>query len=225
LPVAADITIEADRQRLLEASTAHFGGLDVLVNNAGVGASGHFSDCSDSILRQIMEVNFFAAAELIRLAVPSLANGDEPAIVNVSSMCGRRGIPAWSEYSASKFALVGLTESIRAELKSRYDIDVLLILPGMTASNLNRNLLRSDAKQKLNFAAAMPTADVAEVIWQALRQRRRETVIGWDARWILRVNRWLPWLVDRLLIRKVRKLWATPTESPVRQEQHVLSSR
>ena len=58
-----------------------------------------------------MDVNFFAPAELIRLAIPLLVHGTQPAVVNVASMCGRRAMPAWSEYSASKFALCGLTEA------------------------------------------------------------------------------------------------------------------
>jgi short-subunit dehydrogenase len=215
VPVEADVTVDADRQRLLDVVAGRFDGLDVLINNAGVGASGHFADSSDVILRQVMEVNFFAPAELIRLAVPLLARGDQPAIVNVSSMCGRRGIPAWPEYSASKFALIGLTEAVRAELKTRYNVDVLLIVPGMTASNLNRNLLRSEARQKWDFAAGMPPDSVARVIVDALRHNRRETVIGRDARWILRVNHWFPWLVDRLLIRRVRQLWSTQAEVSV----------
>ena len=109
------------------------GGLDVLINNAGVASFGHFAECTEVILRQVMEVNFFAPAELIRLAVPVLTRGRQPAVVNVASMCGRRGIPAWAEYSASKFALCGLSEALRAELV-RFDVDVLLVLPGVTRS-------------------------------------------------------------------------------------------
>ena len=110
------MTSDADRRRLLDAAVERFGGLDVLINNAGVASFGHFADCTEAILRQVMEVNFFAPAELIRLAIPILTRGRQPAIVNVASMCGRRGMPAWSEYSASKFALCGLTEALRGEL-------------------------------------------------------------------------------------------------------------
>src|SRR5262249_54476698 len=133
LAIPADIASEADREHLLETVAIHFGGLDVLVNNAGVASFGHFATSSEEILRQIMEVNFFAPAELIRSAIPVLVRGKQPAIVNVASMCGRRGLPAWTEYSASKFALCGLTEALRGEL-ARFDIDILLILPGLTKS-------------------------------------------------------------------------------------------
>ncbi len=206
LPLVADVTSEADRRRMLDTVTKRFGRLDVLVNNAGVASFGHFSTSSEEVLRQVMETNFFAVAELMRLAVPVLTQGVEPAIVNVASMCGRRGVPAWPEYSTSKFALCGLTEALRAEY-ARFDIDVLLIVPGLTQTDLRANLLHNTGRMKIDLKEGMTAEQVASAILRSLKTRRRETVVGWEARWILRVNRWLPWLVDRLMIRKVRKLY------------------
>jgi short-subunit dehydrogenase len=206
--VPGDVTLDADRQRLVTAAVERFGGLDVLVNNAGVGSWCHFAENSEEILRRIMEVNFFAPAELIRLAIPLLRKGRQPAIVNVASMCGRRGIPAWSEYSASKFALCGLTESLRGEMV-RFGIDVLLVLPGLTRSELWQHLLRNTGRYQLDVRKGMTPETVASGILRAVRKNRTETVLGWDARWILRVNRFLPRLVDALLARQIRRLYAT----------------
>jgi short-subunit dehydrogenase len=153
-----------------------------------------------------MEVNFFAPAELIRLAAPVLAGGQQPAVVNVASMCGRRGMPAWTEYSASKFALCGLTEALRGEL-ARFGIDVLLVLPGLTRSELGRHLLRNTGRAKIDFDRGMPAEDTARGILRALVRNKTETVLGWDARWMLRAQRFFPRLVDRLLARKVRQLY------------------
>jgi short-subunit dehydrogenase len=203
----ADITVESDRQRLVDAAVDRFGGLDVLINNAGLGSWGHFATSTEDILRQIMEVNFFAPAELIRLAIPHLTRGQEPAIVNVASMCGRRGMPAWSEYSASKFALCGLTEALRGEM-ARFEIDVLLVVPGLTSSDLNRNLLRSEGRFKIDFSKAMKPEDVAAGIVNTLRKNRTETVLGRDAKWMLRFNRFFPRLVNFLLARRVKQLYA-----------------
>jgi short-subunit dehydrogenase len=205
--IAADIASEADRQRLMQSAVAKWGGLDVLINNAGVASFGHFADSSEAILRQIMEVNFFAAAELIRLAIPHLRNGQQPAVVNISSMCGRRGLPAWPEYSASKFALCGLTEALRGEM-ARFDIDVLLVLPGMTNTGLSGHLLRNEGKMKLDFSKGMEPKAVAQAVLAGLAKNRTEIVLGREARWMLRVNRFFPRLVDRLLARKVVQLYA-----------------
>ncbi len=207
LSVPGDVTQEADRERALNRVVEEWGGLDVLVNNAGIASHGHFADSSEAILRQVMEVNFFAPAELIRRAAPILMRGRQPAIVNIASMCGRRGMPAWTEYSASKFALCGLTEAFRGEM-ARFDIDVLLVVPGLTATELGSHMLRSEGRLKIDFAGGMPPADVARSILKAIRRNRTETVLGREARWMLRVNRFLPGLVDRLLARKVMQLYA-----------------
>lgn len=207
--IAADITRDDDRRRLLEAALSRLGGLDVLINNAGVGSFGHFSSSSEQILRQVMELNFFAPAELIRLAVPHLQHGQQPAIVNIASMCGRLGMPAWSEYSASKFALCGLTEALRGELV-RYDVDILLVCPGLTQTELSNHMLRNEGRMKIEFTRGLAAQDVARAIVDVLRRNRMETVLGTDARWFLRINRFFPRLVSYLIARKVRKLYANP---------------
>jgi len=209
IAVPGDVTQDPDRRRMLEAAASKFGGLDVLINNAGIASWAHFADSTEAILREIMEVNFFAPAELIRLAIPHLVEGHEPAVVNVASMCGRRGMPAWSEYSASKFALCGLTEALRGEL-ARFDIDILLIVPGLTRSDLSRHMLKSEGRLKIDFTRGMPPADVAAAIIRSLRKNKTETVLGRDARWMLRVHKFCPRLLDWLIARKVRKLYETP---------------
>jgi short-subunit dehydrogenase len=205
--VPTDITRDEDRRRVLDVAVQRFGGLDVLINNAGVASFAHFAECTEAILRQIMEVNFFAPTELIRLAVPHLIQGQQPAIVNVASMCGRRGMPAWSEYSASKFALFGITEALRAEF-ARFDIDVLVILPGLTASNLHRTMLQNTGRMRIEFDRGMPPEKVAAGILKALRKNRAETVLGGEARWLLRFHRFFPRLLDWLIARRVRRLYA-----------------
>jgi short-subunit dehydrogenase len=205
--IPADVTREEDRRRVLEQALTHLGGLDVLINNAGVASWAHFADSSEAVLRQIMEVNFFAPAELIRLAIPILVRGNQPAVVNVASMCGRRAMPAWSEYSASKYALCGLTEALRGEL-SRFDIDVLLIVPGLTRSDFSKHLLLAQGRMKIDFDRGMPPERVAAGIVAGLRRNTTEKVIGGDARWLLLFNKFFPRLTDWLLGRKVKKLYS-----------------
>jgi short-subunit dehydrogenase len=172
-----------------------------------VGSFGHFAGSSEEVLRQVMEVNFFAPAELIRQFAPVLAQGRQPAIVNVGSTCSRRGLPAWPEYSASKFALAGLTEALRGEM-ARFDIDVLFIVPGLTRSDLPRHLLRNAGRMKIEFDQGMAPEQVAASIIRALEKNRVETVVGRDARWLLRFHRLFPRLLNYLIARRVRQLYA-----------------
>jgi len=205
--IPADITNEADRERLLEAARERLGGLDVLVNNAGIAAWGHFATSDENVLRQIMEVNFFAPVELIRKAAPILERGLQPVVINVASMCGRRGLPAWPEYSASKFALCGISEALRGEL-CRYDIDLMLIVPGLTRTNLQKQMLRCEGKYQIDYDKGMPPEKVAAAILSAIRSGGFETVVGSDARWFLRFNRFFPRWLDRLIGRRIQKLYA-----------------
>ncbi len=208
IPVEADVTVEEDRQKLLQMAQDKLGGLDVLINNAGIASWAHFSESTEEILREIMEVNFFAPVELIRQAVPLLTEGKEPAIVNVSSMCGRKAMPAWSEYSASKHALCGITEAFRGEM-ARFDIEVLLIIPGLPHTGLHSNLLKSEGRAKIDFDSGMPPETVAKAIVKAIEKNRTETVVGGDARWMLWMSKLFPRFVNRMIANRVRKLYAT----------------
>jgi NAD(P)-dependent dehydrogenase (short-subunit alcohol dehydrogenase family) len=207
LAVPTDVTVPEQRQHLVDETVAAFGGLDVLVNNAGVGSWGHFATSTEEIVRRVMEVNFFAPVELTRLAMPHLMKGVEPCVVNVTSMCGRKGMPAWPEYSASKFALVGMSEAWRGEF-ARFDVEVITVVPGMTDSGFQNNWLRTDGKADLRFDAGMTPADVAAGIVDAIRRDRREVVLGSEARRLLRFNRYFPRLTNWLIARKVKKLYA-----------------
>ncbi|HVK16743.1 MAG TPA: SDR family NAD(P)-dependent oxidoreductase [Fimbriiglobus sp.] len=195
----ADLTDAAAREGLVRDVVARFGGLDVLVNSAGVASFGEFATSSEDILRRVMEVNFFAAAEMIRLAQPHLLRsatngppGWRPAIVNVASICGRCGIPSLPEHCGSKHALVGLTEALRGEF-TRYDIDVLLVLPGVVRSDdLNRHLLRNEGKIYLNFEGAQRPEEVGESVVWSLVKNRTETAVGFVSWWVWFGKRFFP---------------------------------
>lgn len=206
IAVPTDITIPDHRERLIQTAVSKFGGLDLLVNVAGVGAWGHFATSTEAINRTVMEVNFFAPVELIRLAVPHLTGGRDPAICNLTSMCARAGMPAWPEYSASKFALIGMTEALRGEM-ARYDIDVITIVPGLTKSDLNRHLLRSEGKADIPYENGMSPEYVAIRTVDAIRTSRRELVLGSEAKKILLLKRFAPRLLNRLVARKVSRLY------------------
>lgn len=205
--IAADITKTEDRERIIRETVATFGGLDGLINVAGIGAWGHFATSTEAINRQILETNFFAPMELIRLAVPELSKGVQPIIVNLTSMTARRGMPAWPEYSASKFALVGLTESLRGEME-RYGISTLTVVPGLTKTNLQTKMLRSEGRVKIPYDTGMEPEYVAERIVEAMQRGSTEIVLGGEAKKILFLNKWTPRLLNRLIAKRVTKEYA-----------------
>jgi short-subunit dehydrogenase len=204
--VHADITKSEDREAIAGAALRHFGGVDVLVNNAGIGATGHFAEVSPERLRKIMEVNFFAVVETTRQFLPLLRLGTTPAILNISSIAGKRGIPARSEYSASKFAVQGFSEALRAEL-AKDGIDVLLVCPGLTQTNFSQNMLEQKAALQLDHMRGMTAEAVAEATLRALERGRNEVSLSLNGLLIVLVNRLFPRLADRFARRKVYNLF------------------
>jgi short-subunit dehydrogenase len=204
--VQADVTSSDDRQRLVAAAWQHFGGLDVLVNNAGIGATGHFAEASPERLRAIMEVNFFGLTETTRVFLPLLKQGHTPAIVNISSIAGKRGIPARSEYSASKFAVQGFSEALRAEL-AKDGIDVLVVCPGLTQTNFSKNMLEQKARVQMDHLRGMTPEEVARATLRALERGTAEVCLSLAGRLLVLVSRFLPRLADRIARRKVLALF------------------
>jgi short-subunit dehydrogenase len=222
-PVAADVTSPADRQRMVEAAVGFFGGLDILVNNAGIGATGHFAECGPDRLRKIMEVNFFGLTETTRVFLPLLKRGNRPAIVNISSIAGKRGIPARSEYSASKFAVQGLSEALRAEL-AKDGIDVLVISPGLTQTNFSQNMIEQKALMQLDHLRGMTAEKVAAITLKAIARGKNETCLTLQGKLIVLVSRFFPRLADRIARRKVRALFAEEIAARQQPQQEAMAA-
>jgi short-subunit dehydrogenase len=204
--IRADVTCPEDRQSMVQAALRHFGGADILVNNAGVGATGHFAEVGPERLRKIMEVNFFGLTETTRLFIPLLKKGIRPAIVNISSIAGKRGIPARSEYSASKFAVQGFSEALRAEMV-RFGIDVLVICPGLTQTNFSKNMLEQKARLQLDHMRGMTAEEAAGAILQSIERGRNEVCLTFQGKLMVLVSRFFPRLADRIAAKRVRALF------------------
>ena len=200
--VTGDITDPATRRRAIDAAQSKLGGLDILVNNAGVGAMGLFEDANPERVRRVMETNFFSLVEMTRLALPLLKQGVNPIVVNVSSILGHRGAPYNSEYCASKFAVQGFSESIRAEF-TRLGIDVLVVSPGTTETEFFDRAI--DCTGKPNWPRHKPVgaAEVARQTVRAIRLGRHEIIPYRWGRVLCRLNRLSPRLVDKLMAKYV----------------------
>jgi short-subunit dehydrogenase len=197
--VVGDITDHAVRRAAIDMAMHHWWGLDIVINNAGIGARGRFIEASPDRLRKIMEVNFFAPVELIRSALPQLQQGRKPIVVNIGSILGHRGIPRHTDYCASKFALRGLSESLRAEL-APLGIDVLLVSPGRTETSFVDHSLARESAAWDNEPAVTP-AYVARKIARAIECGRHEIVVNYRGQLLVWLNRLSPRLVDRILAR------------------------
>ena len=127
----------------------------MLISNAGIGAMGRFDDADDDRMRKVFDVNFFAIAELTRLALPKLKLGNDALIVNMSSILAHRAAPLKSEYCASKFALHGFSDSIRAEL-AKDNVSLLLVSPSTTDSEFFDSAIEDQTGKNWKKRGSMP---------------------------------------------------------------------
>ena len=198
--IVGDVTDPALRMRAVDEVRDQLGGLDVLVNNAGISAHGRFSASTAETLRAIMEVNFFAAVELTRLTLPLLAAARDGVVVNIGSILGHRGLPHNNEYCASKFALRGWSEAVRAEF-DKVGIGMLMVSPGTTETEFFDHLIARAGSTPWRKQRGIPPEKVARQIVQALERRKHESYPNWRGRLLVLLNRVCPGLVSRAMRR------------------------
>jgi NAD(P)-dependent dehydrogenase (short-subunit alcohol dehydrogenase family) len=202
-----DVTDEKSVKDAIRQITDENSRIDVLVNNAGYGVMGSVEDLSLEEFKSQFETNFFGVIRVTKEVIPIMRNQGSGNIINVSSVGGRIGLPINSAYISSKFALEGLSESMRYELQ-QFGIDVILIEPGVVKTNFFENVViknnnntnttnssktspYSQLTQKLfegfvpmlNSSSSSVSSDVAEVIYQAIESNNREVryPVGKDA--------------------------------------------
>ncbi|WP_234052772.1 MULTISPECIES: SDR family NAD(P)-dependent oxidoreductase [unclassified Xanthobacter] len=197
LLIPADITCAADRARIAASLDAEWGGLDVLVNNAGVVEGGPVEQVGDAALDTLFHTNVTAPIALTRELAPLLAAARPARVVNVGSMFGDIAYPGFAAYSASKFALRGFSSALRREWKG-LGIGVTYAAPRAT---------RTDAASAFDglIAATGMTLDaperVAAGIWRAVERERDEAYPPGAERLFVLVQRLAPKLIDRALSR------------------------
>ncbi|MDG2219958.1 MAG: SDR family NAD(P)-dependent oxidoreductase [Rubripirellula sp.] len=197
--VVGDITEAKVRQQIVQVATQIRGGaVDLLVNNAGSGAIGSFAAAKEERLRKIMEVNFFAPVELTRGLLPALAKGRSPVICNISSVLGHRAVPNKSEYCASKFAIHGWSDALRAEL-SQQGIQVTLVSPSTTRSDFFDSLIDTDPNQTSSSFGSWSPEQVADAAISAIEKRKDEVICSLPGKLLVWADRFCPPLMNRLL--------------------------
>jgi short-subunit dehydrogenase len=198
--LAGDLTDPQFRRALIGMVGQRWGRLDVLINNAGIGAMGRFADSNPEILREIMEVNFFAPVELVRLALPLLQVGTQPLIVNMGSVLGHRAVPLKSEYCASKFALHGWSDALRAELFAA-GISVTMISPSTTDSDFFSHAIQDTTEKDWKASGASSVERVAAATIRAISRGSHDVVLTLGGKALVLLDRLAPTLADHAVQR------------------------
>ena len=212
--VKCDVTKESDCKNLIDKTLERFGQIDILVNNAGISMRALFVDLDLSVVKQVMDVNFWGAVYCTKYALPHILKR-QGSIVGVISVSGYKGLPARTGYSASKFALYGFLETLHIEhLKD--NLHIMIFAPGFTASNIREQALVADGsrqgKTPRDESKMMSAEKCAKCMLRGIRKRKVEMVLTPTGKTLVLVNKIFPRLVDWLEYRAMKK----EPDSPLR---------
>ncbi|MEK7729977.1 MAG: SDR family oxidoreductase [candidate division KSB1 bacterium] len=204
---ACDVREEHACHAAIQTVKVHFGGIDVLINNAGITQRSAFAQTESDVFRRVMNVNFFGALYCTQAALPALMQSQGTIIV-MSSIAGFSPLFGRSGYSASKYALHGLFESLRTEVRDS-GVHVMMVCPGFTATGIEKNALGGDgqpATQPRSTTGRIATPEeVAEAIYRAACKRKRLLVLSRVGKLAYWVSRFMPALYERVMRNRLRQ--------------------
>ena len=214
LLIETDVRDEAGCAALVERVVSAWGGIDVLINNAGISMRALFRDASLSVLREVMDINFWGTVQCTKYALPHILQS-KGVITGVSSIAGYRGLPGRTGYSASKFALQGFLEALRTELLHS-GAHVMWVSPGFTASNI-RNVARAadgsvQGETPLDEGGLMSAEACAVRILDAILARKRTVIMTGQGKLTVWLNKLFPAFTDGQVYKHFKKESGSPLQ-------------
>jgi len=202
LPVKTDVTAEEDCKNLIDKAIEKFGTIHILINNAGISMRAAFEDVELSVLKKLMDVNYWGTVYCTKFALPYILN-EKGSIVGVISTGGYIGLPGRTGYSASKFAVRGFLDTVRIEYL-RAGLHVLVAAPGFTASEIRKTALTKNGIQQgetpRNESKMMSAERCASIMFRAIKRRRRKMIISfWDGKFVVLIHKLWAWLIDQVI--------------------------
>lgn len=212
LAVRTDVTSETDCENLIKKAVDTYGKIDILVNNAGISMRAILDDVEMSVLKRVMDVNFWGTVYCTKYALPHIQQ-TKGVIVAISSIGGFHGLPGRTAYSASKFAIHGFMESVRNE-NFKKGVHVLILAASFTASNIRRNALdahgKPQGKTPLDEAKTDSPERVAKNLIRSIRKKKRTRIMSVEGQLMVLFQRIVPLLTDLVIYNKFAKEPGSP---------------
>ena len=199
--IVADVSSYNDCKNFIDSTIQFYGGIDILINNAGVSMRALVKDLEVEVIEKVMDINFKGTLYCTKLALDSIIER-KGSIVGVSSIAGYRGLPGRSGYSASKYAVTGFLEALRTEMLDS-DVNVMWVCPGFTTSNIRKAALNkkgsAQGESPMNEGKMMSSLKCAEYILEAIEKRKRTLVLTFKGKQTVFMNRFFPSITDKLV--------------------------
>lgn len=204
---SVDVSKEEECQSFIENTISKFGTVHVLINNAGISMRALFEDLELSVLKNLMDINFWGTVYCTHYALKEIIK-NKGTIVGISSVAGFRGLPGRTGYSASKFAMQGFLETLRTELLYK-GVNVMWVAPGFTSSNIRNTALAADGSSQketpLDESKLMSAEKCASIIWKGVHKRKRTIVMTFIGKLTVLLNKIFPKLSDKLVFNHFTK--------------------
>lgn len=205
--VQTDVSREEECRNLVNATVAKFGRIDVLINNAGISMRAIFSETDVSVIRKLMDINFWGTVYCTKFALPHLIKSGG-SVVGVSSIAGFKGLPGRTGYSASKFAMQGFLETLRIE-NLKTGLHVMIACPGFTASNIRKTALAADGSQQgespRDEGGMMSAEEVARRIADGIVSRKKVLIMTMQGKMTVLLNKFFPTFMDKMVYNHMAK--------------------
>jgi len=198
--VVTDVSKGPQVEKLVNATFEKFGRIDVMVNNAGSGLFGRVHELSEADVRDLFEVNFYGVFHGCQAVAPVMIRRRSGHIFNVSSVIGKRGTPFHGAYCATKFAVCGLTDSLRVELRP-YGVRVTSVCPALTASEFfDHSRMEPRAHSKYEADSKMMSASaVGRKIAATVGKSKPELVFSLGGKFLVALSAIWPRAADRIM--------------------------
>ena len=200
IAVETNVVNEDECKNLVQKTVDTYKQIDILVNNAGISMRAMFKDLDLSVIKNLMDVNFWGTVYCTKYALPYLLEA-KGSVVGVISIAGFKGLPARTGYSASKFAIYGFLDTLRVE-HLHDGLHVMVFAPGFTASNIRFTALTADGSAQgetpRDEGKMMSAEEVAKRLLKGIRKRKAQVVLTPIGHLTVWLNKFFPRLVDRL---------------------------
>lgn len=207
LSVNVDAASENGAIQVAKQTLEKFGGINVLICNAGISMRALFEDLDLKVFTKVMDINFMGSVYYVKHVLPHILKS-KGSIIGISSINGHRGTPARTAYTASKYAMEGFFEALRTEVMHR-GVHVMSVSPGFTGTNIRNTALTSDGQvqgESPRDEQKMMTSDeVAKIVYKGQQKKKRDIVLTTQGKLAVFLNKWIPGTMDKIVYNVMAK--------------------
>lgn len=204
---SVDVSDELACAEFLQTVIMKWGGVDILINNAGMSMRAMFKEVDLKVLKSLMDINFWGTVYMTKYAMESIV-ARKGSITGISSIAGYRGLPARTGYAASKFAMNGFLETLRTELLHT-GVHVMIASPGFTESNIRNTAFTADGTSQketpLKENKLVPAAVCAAIIVKGIERSKRTIIMTQQGKWTVLLNKFFPKFMDQMVYNHFKK--------------------